>query len=111
MRVVTKQTLIATIAERFREANQVRGEWLPAAYNGNAPAIYAQLSALPPKATEADIIAITGDNRWTENICAECGEDSEVTVYLGEEPHHAANMTAICLSCLKQAKRLAEASS
>jgi hypothetical protein len=111
MRVVTKKSLITTVAERFRDSNQVRGDWPPSLYNGQAAAIYAQLSALPPKATEGDVIAITGDKRWTENICDECGEDRPVTVLLGEEIHHPTDFTAICLDCLKQAKRIADASS
>lgn len=110
MRVITKQTLLATAAERFREAHQRRGEWLPTATGADSAAIYAQLTALSPTAEEAAIVAAAGDNRWTENLCDECGADQEVTVILGEEIHHPTDMVAICLDCLKQAKRLADAS-
>jgi hypothetical protein len=109
MRVITKQALLATVAERFREAHQRRGEWLPAA-GGDAAVIYSQLTALPVEPSEEAVIATIGDNRWTENICDECGEDRAVTVLLGEEIHHPTDMMAICLDCLKQAKRLADAS-
>lgn len=110
MRVIIKQTLLATATERFREAHQRRDEWLPTADGNDAAAIYSQLTALSPSPTEEAIIAAVGDNRWTENICDECGEDREVTVILGEEIHHPTDMVAICLDCLKQAKRLADAS-
>ncbi len=110
MRVITKQALLATVAERFREAHQRRGEWLPTASGGDASAIYSLLIALPVEPKEKDVIAAIGDNRWTENICDECGEDRAVTVLLGEEIHHPTDMTAICLDCLKRAKRLADAS-
>lgn len=110
MRVITKQTLIATAAERFREAHQRRDEWLPSANGGDAAAIFAALTALPSKASEDDVVAAIGDNRWTENVCDECGEDRAVVVLLGEEPHHPTDMTAICLDCLKKAKRIADAS-
>lgn len=110
MRVITKQALIATAAERFRDAHERRGEWLPTAEGGDAAAIFAKLTALPKKATEADIVAVTGDNRWTENICDECGEDRAITVLLGEEIHHPTDMMAICLDCLKQARNIGKAS-
>jgi hypothetical protein len=110
MRVITKQSLLATVAERYRETYQRRGEWLPTAEGSQAAGIFAQLTALPPEPSEAAITAIIGDNRWTENICNECGEDRAVTVLLGEEPHHPTDALAICTDCLKQAKRIAESS-
>ena len=110
MRVITKQTLIATAAERFRDAHQRRDEWMLTSDGSDAPAIYAKLSALAPDAAEEEITRIVGDNRYTENICDECGEDSAVTILLGEEIHHPTDMTAICYDCLKQARRLADAS-
>ena len=110
MRLVTKQALIATAAARFRENHQRRDEWIPTASGGDAAAIYAKLSALPAKAEEAEVVSIIGDNRWTENLCDECGEDRAVTVLLGEEIHHPTDMASICLDCLKKAKKLADAS-
>jgi hypothetical protein len=110
MRVITKQTLIATVAERFRDTHQRRGEWMANADGYDAPAIYARLVALPAKTSEKEIAHLIGDNRYTENICDECGEDCAVTVLLGEENHHPTDMTAVCLDCLKQARRIADAS-
>lgn len=110
MRVITKQALLATVAERFREAHQRRSEWLPTASGDDSAAIYSRLTALPTEPTEEAVTAAIGDNRWTENLCDECGEDHEVTVLIGEEIHHPTDMVSICLACLKQAKRLADAS-
>lgn len=109
MRVVTKAALIATVAERYREAHQRRGEWTITADGKDAPTVYARLAALPQPVDEATVVAVIGDNRYTENVCNECGEDRAVTVLLGEEIHHAIDMMGICLDCLKQAKRLADA--
>ncbi len=109
MRVITKESLMATTAERFRENHQRRGEWLPTATGGDSAAIYAKLTALPANAAESDLVAILGDNRWVENVCNECGEDSAVTVLLGEEFHHPTDMASICIDCLKKAKKLADA--
>ena len=111
MRVMTKQTLITTVAERYRDAHQRNGEWTPSAIGSDAPAIYAQLAALPADASEDAIATLIGDNRLTANFCDECGEDRAVTVLLGEEIHHPTDIMAICPDCLKQAKRIAEASS
>jgi hypothetical protein len=108
MRVITKQDLLATAAERFREAHQRGDEWLPTANGGDAAAIYNKLRALPAKANESEYNTIIGDNRWTENLCDECGEDSAVTVLLGEEIHHPTDTVAICADCLKQARRIAK---
>jgi len=110
MRVITKKSLIATVAQRFREANQRRDDWLATDPGGDSAAIYAKLTALSDKAGEAEVVAIVGDDRWTLNLCDECGEDSAITVILGEEIHHPTDMTAICLNCLKQARALGKAS-
>ena len=110
MRVMSKQTLIATAAERFRTQHQRRGEWIPTDEGGDASAIYARLAALPKDPSEEAITATIGDNRWTENICDECGEDREITIILAEEIHHPTDAVAICTDCLKQAARLASAS-
>ncbi len=110
MRVTTKQTLIATIAERFRDAHQRRGEWIPTADGRDAAAIFAKLAALPKDATEELITASVGDNRWTENVCDECHEDRDITIILGEEIHHPTDAIALCPDCLKKATKLASAS-
>lgn len=107
MHLVTKQMLVATAAERYREAHQRRGEWLPT-HDGSAPqAIYERLKALPAAAGAAEIAAITGDDRWTENICDECGQDCEAVVLVAIEIHHPTDMTALCTACLQQAIELA----
>jgi hypothetical protein len=110
MRVINKKALISTAAQRFREAYQRREDWLPTEQGGDASLIYQKLAGLPIGADEDAIMAITGDSRWTANICDECGEDREITILLGEEIHHSTDMAAICLDCLKQARRIGKAS-
>lgn len=106
MHLVTKQALVATAAERYREAHQRRGEWLPARDGSDPQAIYEQLKALPG-GDDAAVAAITGDSRWTENICDECGEDCDSVVMVAIEVHHPTDMTALCTRCLQQAIQLA----
>lgn len=103
MVIVTKQKLIATVAERWRATYQRREEWLLASQVAATGDVYAALCALPTSATEAQIIALTGDNRWTQNRCHECSVDSEVTVGFAQEAHHPTETTYLCLSCLQQA--------
>ncbi|MEZ4863116.1 MAG: hypothetical protein R3C14_17485 [Caldilineaceae bacterium] len=108
MIVVTKQKLIATVAERWQAAHQRRGEWFSTPTLADVQRIHAALVELPADAPEAAVIALTGDNRWTQNRCHECGVDSEVTVGLAREIHHPTDTTYICLSCLQDALALAQ---
>ena len=107
MVVITKRGRIATVAKRWQATYQRRDEWLSAPQQPATDAIYAALLALPTNATEAQVLAITGDNRWTQNLCHECGLDQEVTVGFAQEPHHPTETTYICLACLNQALALA----
>lgn len=103
MVIVTKQKLIATVAERWQATYQRREEWLPAPQVTATNAVYTALRALPADATEAQVIALTGDNRWTQNRCHECSVDSAVTVGFAQEAHHPTETTYLCLPCLQQA--------
>lgn len=107
MNLITKRGRITTVAERWRATYQRRDEWLPALQQPATAAVYTALLALPANATEAQVVAITGDKRWTQNLCHECGLDQEVTVGFAQEPHHPTETTYICLACLNQALTLA----
>lgn len=109
MLLVTKQALVSTAAERYREANQRRGEWLPVHDGSDPQAIYQQLKALPTGSDPIAVAAITGDSRWTDNICDECGADCDAVVLVAIEVHHPTDITALCTHCLQQALRLAGA--
>lgn len=103
MVIVTKRGLLAAVAERWRSTYQRRDEWLPAPQVADTSVVYAALRALPAAATEAQVIALTGDNRWTQNRCHECAVDSAVTVGFAQEPHHPTETTYLCVACLQQA--------
>lgn len=111
MRVITKRSLIATTAERYRAAFQRRGEWMATPDGHDPAALYRQLAALPAEASEAAITALVGDDRWTANICDECLQDKSVTVLLSEEEHHPTDAVLICLDCLTAATEAAQKSS
>lgn len=107
MRLVTKRQLIATAANRFRDAFQRRGTWLPATNGFDPAAIHATLSALPADAGEEAVIAAAGDNRWTANLCDECGDDVPVTVLYAEEISHSTDTVTLCPACLSAGLALA----
>jgi hypothetical protein len=108
MHLITKQALLASVAERFREAHTRRGVWLPALDGSNPEETFAQLQALPTTATEEDVNAIIGDDRYTANICDECHLDREAVVLMAIEIHHPTDAVALCPDCLNQAAHLAQ---
>lgn len=110
MELITKERLIATAADRFRATNLIRAHWRIHHDGTSSQEIYDALRALPADAQEEDVLAITGDNRWTQNICLECGRDVPATVALGGEAHHPTDTATICVSCLQRAVALAASS-
>lgn len=106
MELITKRSLIQSVAERYRLAHTRRGRWLPSQDGRQPEEVYAQLQALPADASEADVTAIIGDDRYTANICDECHQDRDVVVLMAIEIHHPTDTVAICPICLAQAQRL-----
>lgn len=103
MVIVTKRSQLTTVAARWRATYQRRDEWLPAPQVADTGVVYAALRTLPADADEAQVVALTGDNRWTQNRCHECAVDSEVTVGFAQEAHHPTETTYLCVACLQQA--------
>lgn len=103
MVIVTKRNRLTTVAERWRATYQRREEWLPAPQVADTATVYAALCVLPADSTEAQVVALTGDNRWSQNLCHECANDSEVTVGFAQEAHHPTETTYLCVACLQQA--------
>jgi hypothetical protein len=106
MLLVTKRSLIDTAADRYRAAHTRRGVWLPATDGMDPKAVYDHLSALPEDASEAAVTAAVGDDRYTANICDECGQDRDITVHMATEIHHPTDTVAICAQCLAAAIEL-----
>lgn len=106
MRLITKRSLVATAAARFRDTYQRRDAWLPAAEGFDPASVYAALVALPADADEAAVVAAAGDERWTANFCNECGQDAPVTVLLAEQIGHDTDSVLLCPDCLETALTL-----
>lgn len=108
MQVIRKANLIAGVAANWLAAHQRRGEWLRPPGGPDPAAVYQQLAALAPDAGAEAIAKITGDERWTANICQECGQDREVLVAFGaSEVTHPTDTAYICLQCLEASVELA----
>ncbi|MEX1019102.1 MAG: hypothetical protein WDZ49_05555 [Litorilinea sp.] len=108
MMVIRKSDLVAQVADNWRLAHQRRGEWLVPPGGPDPAEIYHALQALAPDAAPEAIATITGDARWTANICQECGEDRDVLVAFGAgEVTHPTDMAFLCLACLEAGAQLA----
>lgn len=75
MEIRTKESLPATVAERWKEQryNFEADEWLPDPYHedGHAKSIYNQFLALNPLTAEG-VEEIIGNDSWTTLYCSEC---------------------------------------
>jgi hypothetical protein len=107
MQVIRKVDLIAQVAENWRLAHQRRNEWIVPEQGAHPKAMYERLLTLSRRATEEDVVAILGDDRWTVNICQQCGKDRDVLVAFGAgEVHHPTDTAFVCVACLEAAVEL-----
>lgn len=110
MYVIRRKDLIRNVAENWRLAHQRRAEWMVAPGAPHPEEIHRKLVALPPNAGPKEIAEITGDKRWTANLCQECGEDREILVVFGaHEVSHPTDAAFLCLGCLEAGVQLARA--
>jgi hypothetical protein len=108
MIVVKKRDLVATAAERFLAAHSGWNGWIDRPDIDQKKEMYAELCKLPADAEAEQVVAIVGHDGLVKNICHECGRDSEVTVGMGSEPHHATDTKFFCPTCLEKALALAQ---
>jgi hypothetical protein len=99
----TSRQLAAVAAERWRRQYEPNG-WR-ATNSGSSREVYDQLAALE-QPTPAQVDAIIGHNGWTTHFCSDCNQYKPVAVQFDEGNTH--NST-VCLECLREALKLAEA--
>ena len=72
----------------------------------------AQLDALKRldlnTATKSQVDDLIGNRSWTTLYCAECGEEVDAVMQLGEPPDYESSTTEICHECLGKAIKLIE---
>ena len=98
MDIIKKTDLIENVYDKWTE--QYRGSI------DEDKLLVAVILKTEKPTTEEHIERIIGNNSWTRNICNECGNDSEITVQLGEEPDYDSATAKICPECLKKALSL-----
>lgn len=95
--LITAQTLAAGAAERW--ARQYRGSELP-----KFAAITEQLRALGPAPTPEAVVAIIGNDSWTQvPACDGCDAKEPAVVCVGEPADYDSATAYLCASCLGDA--------
>jgi hypothetical protein len=104
--LITRATLAASAAGRWRE--QYTGSVNPGFhwYNPNDLTTYEQLVALGPAPDPDDVDRVIGNGAWTFtpacNGCCKPG-DGTPRVRVGDEPGYESNTVYLCLDCVKAA--------
>jgi hypothetical protein len=112
MKLITRQTLAAEVAQRWKSRyyNPRDGAWYTYA-GGNVAEKYEALLALGSSPLPEDVDKVIGNDSWTiEPRCHECGANGGPVVQLGEEPDYESSTACICPSCLNKALYLGERS-
>lgn len=98
MYIVTKQGMVKPLIERFFEAYEKFGSTNAVFYNKER---YDRMAKLNPySCTVSEFDEALGHSGWTDNQCAECGNDFEELVHIGEEPDYEASYVRVCKGCL-----------
>lgn len=108
MKLITRQDLANTVAERWRKQYQLEdGSWRQLYIGvGDSKSIFIQLIDLGPQPKPDDINKIIGNGTWTGLTCDECDRDVDEVVQLGEQPNYDSSTASICRLCLRQATEL-----
>jgi hypothetical protein len=102
MEIITKQSIIANVAEAFKDQYYSKGWSTRCAFRSEYT--YEQIyHKLLEAKTEEDVSSAIGNDSWTRNKCHECGLDCDTVIVLGEEPDYESNTAQICPSCIKKA--------
>lgn len=104
MKLITRQDLANTVAERWRKQYQsYDGEWRQI-FIGDSKSIFLKLINLGMRPKLDDVEKII--NGWTILRCDECNQCVEEVVQLGAEPDYESATASICMKCLNQAIQL-----
>ena len=109
MKLITTHDRVAGVADAWKEQYRAGRRSWGTCMGGSAQPIWEQLKALPPTATEADVVAIVGNHSWTYLGCDECGERTGVIVRFHDVEDHDSSTVDLCPSCLRKALALVSA--
>lgn len=77
-----------------------------------SPEHHARMLATPPSSSDDDIyeaLIELGHATRGSLRCAECGQEKDLLIELGEEPDYESQTAVVCADCLRAALALAEA--
>lgn len=106
MKIITKQSVSATAAERWRAQYCHRGEWsvvyIPV--KQSAQVIYEQLLGLGACPSSEAVNLIIGNSSWGyPPWCDECGQrDNDLVVQVGQEPDYESATANLCMECVRK---------
>lgn len=101
MEIVSKQTKLASLYERWAE------QYPPDVMDDKWGAVTKRLREDPPKTCE-EADELIGNNSWTRIRCYQCEEEKDVVVRVGEEPDYESSTSWICKDCLNIALKMIE---
>lgn len=104
MRVITRKSLAAGVAELWRKQYYLpyRDVW---SYGEGKRETWEALVALGPNPLPCDVNSIIGNSSWTCCKCDECGSHVEAVIEVGQDPGYESSTARLCFSCTSKAWR------
>lgn len=104
MKTITRKTLAATAAERWKEQYSNSLDWEVFRHSQPRRDTYNELLALGPNPSPNDIDETIGNDSWTSvPRCSECSSRPDCVVEIGEEPDYESSTAWMCRKCLRAA--------
>lgn len=100
--LITKQTTIDTIADRWRRQYTNYSSSHPLSCGETVGSIHEKLKALNSSATESDIAAIVGNSSWTRLKCFRCEQEVNELASISDDE----NSLQICRECFNEIGKL-----
>ena len=98
--LISTKSLVAGVAERWKAQYYQSGEWI---CGDDKRLIYEKLAALPPGASESEVVAIIGNQSWTAVSCDSCFNRVSEVVQVGEEMDYDSATVRLCRDCCRKA--------
>jgi len=96
MRIITRQTVADTAAERW--ASQYRHD------KSMRVTTLRRINALGKHPNPDDVDRVIGNDSWTRTPCCdECGAENVPVLLVGQEPDYESATACLCGDCVRQA--------
>lgn len=120
MKLITRQILANSLADRFRLWEKEHPEYSEGQRKRGIRSLAEQLDELGPWPDPDACDAVIGEYMWGKGrnagatwtavpSCDECKKSVPVVVEVGEEPDYESATATICIGCLQAAVKLADA--